>query len=107
MVPFSGAGGVLVGPDDRGIHDHLPVDRPDRVGLGLGMGQQSPPGAIGLPAPEPLIAGLPGPIALGQVPPGHPGESFHKIPLTTRRWLAHWPPGRPLAGSSGAISAQA
>jgi hypothetical protein len=29
------------------------------------------------------------------------------IPLTTRRWSAHWPLGRPVAGSSGAISAQA
>jgi hypothetical protein len=42
-------------------------------------------------------------IALGQVPPGHPVASFHKIPFRTRRCSAHWPPGRPLAGSSGAI----
>src|SRR4030095_15015067 len=31
------------------------------------------PGPIGLPTGEPLVDRLPGPIALGQVPPGDPG----------------------------------
>jgi len=61
VAPFSDTGGVLVGPHDGGIDHHLPVDLPDRIGPGLGMGQQSLPASIGLPAPEPLIAGLPGP----------------------------------------------
>jgi hypothetical protein len=65
MVPFSSAGGVLVGTDDGGIHDHLPVDLPNRIGAGLGMGEEALPGAIVLPAAEPLIAGLPRPVALG------------------------------------------
>jgi hypothetical protein len=43
---------VLVGPDHGGVHDHLPVDLPDRIGLGLGVGEQALPGAIGLPAAE-------------------------------------------------------
>src|SRR5919112_69485 len=73
MLPFSGAGGVLVGPHDGGVDHDVPVDLPDGIRAGLGMGQQALPGPISLPAAEPLIAGLPGPIALGQIPPRHPG----------------------------------
>jgi hypothetical protein len=81
MVPFSGASGVLVGADDRGIHHHLPVDLTDRIGLELGVGQQPLPSPVGLPAAEPLIAGLPGAIALGQVSPGHPCGQLPQDPV--------------------------
>jgi hypothetical protein len=107
MVPFSGAGSVLVGPHQGGVRHHLPVDLPNRVRAGLGMGQQPLPGVVVLPAAEPFRAGLPGTIAFRQVPPGTPVASFQRMPLTTRRWSAHWPPGRPVTGSRGAISAQA
>ena len=54
-APLSGSGGVLVGAHDGGIDDHFPVDLTDRVGPGLGMGEQPLPGAVSLPAAEPLI----------------------------------------------------
>src|SRR4029453_4336967 len=44
-------------------------------------GEQPLPGAISLPAAEPLIAGLPGTIALGQVPPRHPGRKLPQDPV--------------------------
>jgi hypothetical protein len=83
MVPFSGASGVLVSPHDGGIHHDVPVDLADGVRAGLGMGEQSLPGAVDLPAAKPLIAGLPGPIALGQVPPGHPGDQLPQMSAYT------------------------
>jgi hypothetical protein len=69
----AGPGGVLVGTVDGGVHADGPLDLPDRVGLGLGVGQQPVPGAVLLPAAEALVAGLPGPVAFGQVPPGCAG----------------------------------
>jgi hypothetical protein len=87
VVPFSGASGVLMRPHHGGVrvHHDFPVDLADGVRAGLGMGEQSLPGALGLPAAEALIAGPPRPIALGQVPPGTLVASFHKIPFTTWR----------------------
>jgi hypothetical protein len=40
---------------DGRIDDHLPVDLADGVRAGLGVGEQPLPGAVGLPATEPLI----------------------------------------------------
>jgi hypothetical protein len=85
--PFSSASGVLVSAHDRGIDD-LPVDLADGIRAGLGVGQQSLPDAVSLPAAEPLRAGLPGTVALGQVSPGTPVTNLHKIPLSTRRCSA-------------------
>jgi hypothetical protein len=85
MTLFSGPGGVLVSAHDGGVHHHLPIDLADGIGAGLGMGQQSLPGPIGLPAAEPLMAALPRAVPLRQVPPRHPVARFHKIPFTTRR----------------------
>jgi hypothetical protein len=51
-VIFSGAGGVLVSAHDGGVDHHFPVDLADGVRAGLGMGQQSLPGAVGLPAAD-------------------------------------------------------
>jgi hypothetical protein len=69
----AGAGGMLMGTVDRGVHADGPLDLADRVGLGLRVRQQPVPGAVLLPAAKPLVAGLPGPIALGQVTPGCTG----------------------------------
>src|SRR5687768_10624300 len=41
---------VLVHPHHRGVRRDQPVQLPGRVGVGLGAGQQSRPGAIGAPA---------------------------------------------------------
>ena len=73
VIPFhsligrdvAGAGGVLVGTHAAGVDADDPFQLANRIGLGLGVGQQPLPGAIGLPAAEPLIAGLPGTVALG------------------------------------------
>jgi hypothetical protein len=105
--PFSGAGGVLVGPHDGGIHHHLPVDLPDRIRLGLGVGQQSLPGPVGLPATEPLIAGLPGPIALGQVPPGHPGSQLPQNSVQDLTMVGPLATRAAVGRRNGASSAQA
>src|SRR6266498_3634474 len=71
--PPCGTSGVLVGPNDRGVDLDLPVQLPGGVGVALHRLLDPRPGAVGLPAGEPLVAGLPGPIPLGQVPPGRPG----------------------------------
>src|SRR4029453_5503817 len=71
--PFPGAGGVLVSPDHGRIDLRMPVQLPSRLRLDAQGGLDPGPGPIGLPTREPLVDRLPGSIALGQVPPGHPG----------------------------------
>jgi hypothetical protein len=107
MVPFSGPGGVLVGADHGGVDHHLPVDLTDGIGFGLGVGEESLPGAIGLRAANRSEQVCQGPYRSGRSRQGTPVASFQRMPLSTRRWSAHWPPRRPLLGSSGAIWAQA
>src|SRR5207344_499345 len=70
-----------VGTVDRGVHTDRPLDLPDRVVLGLGVGQQPIPGAVLLPAAEPLIAGLPGPVAFGHITPGRAGPQPPQDPV--------------------------
>jgi hypothetical protein len=48
-------------------------------------GLDAGPGAVGLPAREPLVHRLPGPVALGQVPPGTPVRVRNRMPLRTWR----------------------
>ena len=60
------------GPDDAGVDLGVPVQLPSPVGLGPQGGLDPGPGPVGLPAREPLGDRLPGPIALGKVPPRHP-----------------------------------
>jgi len=75
--PFSSAGGVLVGPA-RWSRPRPPPSRPPRPHrTWSGRARAGVPGPIGLPTTEPLIAGLPGPIAFREVPPGTPVASFH------------------------------
>ncbi len=71
--PFTGARGVLMGPVDRGVNGDDPLHPAPRVIMDLDMLQQLRPRAIGLPAGEPLVDGLPRPIPLGQVAPRSPG----------------------------------
>lgn len=68
--PFSGSGGVLVGAHDGG------VDLGVQVGFGGGVDEvlfDAGPGAVDLPAQEPVVDGAPGAVAFGQVTPGDTG----------------------------------
>src|SRR5215217_5042137 len=72
-APVTGAGGVLVGADDAGVNLGVPVQLPSPIGLGPQGGLDAGPGAVGLPAHEPLVDRLPRPRPLGQIPPRDPG----------------------------------
>jgi hypothetical protein len=71
-APFPGPSGVLVGPDHRGVDLGVPVQLPSPLGLGAQGGLDPSPGPVGLPAREPFVDRLPGPVPLGQIPPRHP-----------------------------------
>jgi hypothetical protein len=106
-IPVSGAGSVLVRSDDGGIDHDLPVDLPHGVRLGLRVGQQPLPGAVGLPAAEPLLAGLPGAVALRQIPPRRPGGQLPQDPVDHPAMVGPLATRAAGRGSNGAISAQA
>src|SRR5207247_3056155 len=70
-APFPGSSGVLVGADHGRVDLGVPVQLPSSIGLGAQGGLDAGPGPVGLPAREPLVDRLPGPVALGPVPPRH------------------------------------
>jgi hypothetical protein len=97
-APLCGPGSVLVRPGHRGIHADLPGDQALGVGLGLQGGENPPPGAVALPAPEQPVHRLPGPVAGGHVPPrragaGPPADPVDELAFAPGRW-----PARLLAG---------
>lgn len=59
--PFPGAGRVLVGAVDGGVHRHRPFRRSDGVVACLNQLQEAGPGPVPLPTGEPLINRLPRP----------------------------------------------
>ena len=94
----AGAGGVLVGADDRGVHEmQVPVDLAPRVRLGLQRGQGPVPHPRLAPAVEPARDGADRPVSFGQVAPRraraqHPQDAVHDPAVVVVR-----PPGaRPL-----------
>ena len=66
----------------------IPLQLADRIRLGLGVGQQPVPGAVASPAHEPVIAGLPRAVALGQVPPGRAGAQLPQDAVDHRAVVA-------------------
>ncbi len=60
---------MLMSPDRTGVDADGPLDVADGVVLDDDLVQQAFPGAVGGPDPQPLVSGLPGSVALGQVPP--------------------------------------
>jgi hypothetical protein len=65
----AGAGGVLMGSGDGGVHRHRPVDQPGLGAQGLQAGEDRRPDARELPAAKQAVDGLPGAVALGHVAP--------------------------------------
>jgi len=93
----TGAGGVLMRAHDGGIHTHLPVDQPHRIGPGLQRGQDARPDSVALPAPEQRVDRLPGAVARGHVPPRRadphpPSDAVDELPLGPLRGPTR-PPG--------------
>ena len=93
----TGAGGVLMRAHDGGIHTHLPVDQPRRIGPGLQRGQDARPDSVALPAPEQRVDRLPGAVARGHVPPRRadphpPSDAVDELPLGPLRGPTR-PPG--------------
>src|SRR5215213_6743941 len=87
---------MLMGTVDRGVHADGPLNLADRVGLGLRVRQQPVPGAVLLPAAKPLVAGLPGPIALGQVTPGCTGAQPPQDPVDRAAMVSPLPTRAPV-----------
>lgn len=80
---FTGSIGVLVSPVDGGVHRHRPIHAPHGVIPDLDMLQQLGPGAIGLPAGEAFVGGLPGPYLSGRSRHGAPVRNRHNTPSIT------------------------
>jgi len=91
------AGGVLMGPVDRGVHRHHPLDQSGFVGQGLQPGQDRCPPAGQLPGAEQAIDRLPGAVALGHVPPRASGAG-------TKPDAVDQLPQRPAPGPAGLLA---
>jgi hypothetical protein len=69
LVPVvAGAGGVLMRPHDRRVDADVPGNPTGGVGDGLQPGQHLCPGAVALPAAEQPVDGVPGAVAVRDVP---------------------------------------
>src|SRR3954452_24528937 len=73
---FPRPGGVLVGPDGAGVDAEGPLHVPDGVVFDDHVVEDAFAGAVLGPDPQPLMGGLPRPVALGQVPPRCAGAQF-------------------------------
>ena len=74
--------GVLMRPDDRTVDEpHFPVHGALRLGGSLELLQELLPEALPLPAAQPVMTGLPGAVALGQIPPGSAGAQDPQDPV--------------------------
>jgi hypothetical protein len=71
----AGTSGVLMGPIDRGVHRHRPLDQSGLVGPRLQAGQDRCPHPGQLPGAVEPVDALPGAVALGHVPPGTTGPN--------------------------------
>ncbi|GAA5192026.1 hypothetical protein GCM10023322_50720 [Rugosimonospora acidiphila] len=63
------AGRVLVRPNDRGVHAHVPCDQPVGVRADLQPEHYRAPDSGSLPPPEQAVDRLPWPVQCGNVPP--------------------------------------
>src|SRR5688500_759416 len=104
----AGGGAVLVDPHHRGVRRDQPVQLPGCIGVSLRASQESGPRAIGAPAGQPLVGGLPWPKPLRHLPPRRtgpvlPGDRLDHLPVIPP------PPTSPTAedGGSGSIHAHA
>ena len=84
-APFSGSGGMLVGPDGAGIDTEGPFDVPDRIVFGEDVVEDAFPDAVGGPAAQSFVRGFPRPYRSGRSRHGAPVRSFHRIALITCR----------------------
>lgn len=78
---FAGADCVLVGSVDGGVDGDGPFHPAHRVIADLNVLQQPCPGAVRLPAGEPLVDGLPRPEPVGKIPPRSPGPQPPQHPV--------------------------
>lgn len=99
--PFGCSGGVLVGPDDRGVHRHRPVDVVVGVRRCQDGGENRLPGAVDGPSDQPPVRSLERAEFLGQVPPERVGAVLPREGLKSA--AAHRPPRTGSAGISGSI----
>ena len=89
----AGAGGVLMRPHDRRVDADVPVDLVGGVGDGLQPGQHVCPGTVALPAAEQSVDGVPGSVAVRDVPPrgadaDAPADSVDELAFRPLRWAA-------------------
>src|SRR5690606_36241169 len=87
------AGGVLMRSHDRRVDADVPGDPTGGVGDGLQPGQHLCPGAVALPAAEQPVDGLPGTVAVRDVPPrgadaDAPADSVDELAFRPLRWTA-------------------
>jgi len=89
------SGPMLVRPRDRGVHRHLPGDRPGRIRPRLQPGHDPRPRAVPLPVAEQPVHRLPRPVPLrhiplrrpGPGPPPDPVDELASCPLPRAPWL--------------------
>jgi hypothetical protein len=91
--------GVFVSADDRA------VDAPERPGNPLLLGQaglevteELLPEPARRPPAEPAVDGLPGAVAFGEIPPGHPGVKDKEDTVEDAAMIMIWPPAPPRRG---------
>jgi hypothetical protein len=101
---FAGPSRMLVGPHVAGVHADRPLHVPDQVVLDDHV-EDAFPGAVGGPGPQPLVRGLPRPVAVGQ--PRRPGAQFPQDRVDHLPVIAPIPAPARDGGSSGSILAQA
>ena len=73
---FPGSSAVLVGPDVAGVDADRPLHVADRVVLDDHLVQDPFPGPVRCPDPQPLVRGLPGPVAFWKITPRGSGAQF-------------------------------
>lgn len=89
----AGAGGVLMRAHDRRVDADVPDNLVGGIGDALQPGQHLCPGAVALPAAEQPVDGLPGTVAVRDVPPrgadaDAPADSVDELAFRPLRWTA-------------------
>jgi hypothetical protein len=90
---------MLMSPDHRVVHAHLPPHVADRAALGLSVRQEAIPGTVAPPAVEAIEAGLPGTVPFWEVAPGRAGPQLPEDAVDDGAMVA--PLTAPLTALSG------
>ncbi|MEY9484231.1 hypothetical protein RKD26_000025 [Streptomyces calvus] len=91
-APFACSGSVLMGPHDRGVHRHRPVEVVSGVRRSQDGGEDHLPGAVDGPSDQPLVSGLERAEFIGEVTPGRVGAVLPRDGLERAAVVGPSPP---------------